>query len=706
MATRYWVPGGTGVWTSTTNWSATSGGPSGASIPTYLDDVVWNASSTSAGALINVAFQSFSPANCNNFTIDNCGADIRFGYTTDASYFAIYGNIYIRNPAKLTTFYEALSLRGTAAKTLDTDTSWQYYSGTTITVLEGSLTLLSALNNMVYSITVNRGASFSTNGYTLRTDRLYLDADLSASSGSIVCDFGASSVYLLNLYTQTYTQINAGTSTLYVGNLVARTNHTFYNFSTNPYATASSIVTLNGSSNVTLNFQTFSGKLMRSGSSSTSNNIINIVTWDFPAGVAGTYGTSGRNGTVFNVTNITGDYNDLIFENCVGTGALSTTSATRIGVAPTATGILGSPTRTIYRSYASGGSFINSTTIAYWAGTSGGTPDYQYNVLPQDTVIVDNNSCTSGATITLGSLSVTDVDMSARTLPFTMTTPGNIAFNVYGDLTLSSAMTAARSLASSSTSLGDLFLYGIAEQKLTFNGITVPWTCSINNPTQITLMDNVGFNNNTRVDLYLGTLALNGKTLSATAFRTMFSTAKTLSFGTGKLKLTNMYAGLTVFTPTDRAAIPNVSWDTGASLEIDSATFTTTFDGFSMGFPPTTIKGTGALTILGSNVFDSLTTDPATAHTIKFEAGKNNVFYAVTMLGSVGKVVTLTSTTTAQTTLTKPSNWNVGVNSTDGGNNTDLVFEDDGTIDYLAVSNIIGNSMATSSGSPGFFSFF
>jgi hypothetical protein len=44
MATRYWV-GGTGNWdsTSTANWSTTSGGSSGASAPTYADNVIFDA---------------------------------------------------------------------------------------------------------------------------------------------------------------------------------------------------------------------------------------------------------------------------------------------------------------------------------------------------------------------------------------------------------------------------------------------------------------------------------------------------------------------------------------------------------------------------------------------------------------------------------------------------------------------------------------
>jgi len=40
MADRYWV-GGTGTWgnSQTTNWSATSGGTAGASVPTASDNV-------------------------------------------------------------------------------------------------------------------------------------------------------------------------------------------------------------------------------------------------------------------------------------------------------------------------------------------------------------------------------------------------------------------------------------------------------------------------------------------------------------------------------------------------------------------------------------------------------------------------------------------------------------------------------------------
>ena len=44
MANRYWV-GGAGNWSSTTKWSTTSGGASGASVPTSVDDAIFDANS-------------------------------------------------------------------------------------------------------------------------------------------------------------------------------------------------------------------------------------------------------------------------------------------------------------------------------------------------------------------------------------------------------------------------------------------------------------------------------------------------------------------------------------------------------------------------------------------------------------------------------------------------------------------------------------
>lgn len=66
MATRYWVGNG-GTWdaSSTTHWSASSGGASGASAPTASDDVIFDANSiTSAGQTVALSSAVCRAINC------------------------------------------------------------------------------------------------------------------------------------------------------------------------------------------------------------------------------------------------------------------------------------------------------------------------------------------------------------------------------------------------------------------------------------------------------------------------------------------------------------------------------------------------------------------------------------------------------------------------------------------------------------------
>ena len=55
MADRFWVTGGTGNWNSTTNWSATTGGASGASVPSTSDTATYDASSGAGTATLDIS---------------------------------------------------------------------------------------------------------------------------------------------------------------------------------------------------------------------------------------------------------------------------------------------------------------------------------------------------------------------------------------------------------------------------------------------------------------------------------------------------------------------------------------------------------------------------------------------------------------------------------------------------------------------------
>lgn len=55
MAARFWVTGGTGDWSSTSNWSATTGGASGASVPSTSDTATYDASSGAGTATLDIS---------------------------------------------------------------------------------------------------------------------------------------------------------------------------------------------------------------------------------------------------------------------------------------------------------------------------------------------------------------------------------------------------------------------------------------------------------------------------------------------------------------------------------------------------------------------------------------------------------------------------------------------------------------------------
>ncbi len=67
MADRYLVTGGTGFWNNTNMWSTTSGGPSGASIPTSTDDVFFDINSYNQNIVISAA-TSVNTLFCSGYT--------------------------------------------------------------------------------------------------------------------------------------------------------------------------------------------------------------------------------------------------------------------------------------------------------------------------------------------------------------------------------------------------------------------------------------------------------------------------------------------------------------------------------------------------------------------------------------------------------------------------------------------------------------
>ena len=67
MAARFWVTGGTGNWNDTSNWSATTGGASGASVPGSADTAALDANSGSGTVTLDIS-PDIQTLTCTGFT--------------------------------------------------------------------------------------------------------------------------------------------------------------------------------------------------------------------------------------------------------------------------------------------------------------------------------------------------------------------------------------------------------------------------------------------------------------------------------------------------------------------------------------------------------------------------------------------------------------------------------------------------------------
>ena len=166
MANRFWVGGGTGNYNSTTNWSASSGGASGASVPTTVDDVFFNASSGSGTATINVA------SNCGSLNLTGFAGALTFTNTLTVNGTALnFGTGgYTITGASFLRLNQSMTITSSAIA----------YAGNIDFVLTGTYTLA---NNMTVSGTV----VFSASGtMTINGNSLNILSNLSHQSNALV----------------------------------------------------------------------------------------------------------------------------------------------------------------------------------------------------------------------------------------------------------------------------------------------------------------------------------------------------------------------------------------------------------------------------------------------------------------------------------------------------------------------------------------
>ena len=195
MALRYWVTGGSGNYDSTTNWSTSSGGASGASVPTTADDAVWDVNSGAGTVAINVA----SVAKSVDFT--NFTGTLDFQDTL-----AVAGNITLGLEMFFSNTTGPPFLRVTAAATLTSNNAIFPY---TFSFLTATVTITLSdtweVGNLVHDIstgnvTVNGNTIFINGNLTnLNTNRYIAGTTVfeMKGTGSISTSYNSTNQYII-----------------------------------------------------------------------------------------------------------------------------------------------------------------------------------------------------------------------------------------------------------------------------------------------------------------------------------------------------------------------------------------------------------------------------------------------------------------------------------------------------------------------------
>jgi len=301
MANRYWV-GGTGTWdTTTTHWSSTSGGASGASVPTSADNVFFDSNSSSAS--YSVAINTASTPACLALSISGpSSGTLTYGTTS-------YG---VNVSGALTIAATGVSAANGYFYLLATTSTTITTNNVTIDTIEchGSTTytLGSAFNGKVYIGTAGSSTTFNTGNFNVTC---------SAATASILGVSGATA----SIFT-------GGTSTLTFSGISSTFNAT----NMTSISAASCTFNFSGTNTVLAGNGFTYGTVNNAGSSKTftisgSNTITTLANTVQPTTFKFTSGTT-QTVTNFNVSGTSGNLVTIISSTSGTAATLSKASGT------------------------------------------------------------------------------------------------------------------------------------------------------------------------------------------------------------------------------------------------------------------------------------------------------------------------------------------------------------------------------------------
>ena len=694
MADRYWV-GGAGTWntSSTTNWSASSGGASGASVPTAADSVIFDQAGTytvtMTGALL-----------CLDLTVSLGTVTFATGTTPTL---AITGNMTLLVGTVWSSTGAVTFNATTTGKTITTN-GVTISGPITLNGVGGGWTLGSALtmntaSNTLGLFTVTNG-TFATGNFNMT-----LGAFASNNSNTRSVTLGTSAI-LASRWTFTTTTgltFSGASSTI---NFTQIASGDDFNGGGLTYGTVALTAANTADANLTIAGANTFGTLSVAARTAVgesyiqfgANQTITTLTLSAPTLSArrimlrsGTYGTQ----RTLTVTTITATVTDYDFRDLVISSA--TLSGTRIGNGGNCSGITFSTAKNVYWSKVAGGNWTDSDA---WAATSGGVAASTNFPLMQDTAYIENTGLNTSTTVTIdNNVNLGSVDASGRTNAVALAQPGGYA--VYGNFVMGSGVTL------SGVANGVSF-FGTAAQSITMNGVTFTRPLTLNKPVSGTVSLSSAFTSTSTVTLSTGTLDLQTYTLTATTFNSNTAAARTLAFGTGNIVvngtgtvwITALGASVLTVTGTPTVNVSNTTATAttvspGSPTEANSISFNFTTGTYALTFSAGSVRNldftgfAGTMANAAKTIYGNLTLAAA------YTAGTNAWTFAAT---SGTKTITSNAFTI---------DWPLTFNGVGGTwklqdaltmGSTRALTHTNGTLDLNGLTLTVGSSYTTATG--------
>lgn len=608
MANRYWV-GGTGSWTAanTANWSATSNGAGGASVPTAADDVFVNASSGGGTLTIATNVALAKSLDFTGFTgnlVLNQGFTLSGGLTLGASMGTITGGGYFYTFSATTDNGGAgwpINMNGKAFPSGSASTF--AFSG-----VGGKWVLQGNANFGTSQINVSSG-TFDTGNYNVTASGITSNSALART-----LTFGSSAITVTAqanpwLIGGSAPTITANTAVVTVtgntnGVAMGSINYNGLSLVFNNQSTQAVVFT----GHFAVRSITFTGSATKFGGASFAGNVVCTDSFvvNGNSAVNRFLVTSTQAGNVISINTPSVTLNNVDFMDISAVGAAAPWTGTSLGDCLGNSGITFPAGATQY--YVTNAS-SNWSDTSKWASSSGGTGGTGRVPLPQDDVRFDANSVTAGGRI----ISIDmprigcNIDLTGAGVNSPTLAPALSTTTMYGSLTWAAGVTAGQSSS-------PWVFAGRGTHTITMNGVApLNWAMSLVAPGGSYSLGGalaIGGNAPGVFNALGGTFNTNNYTMVVGSFGSGGTTTRAVNLGTSTITLTAAAGNWTISGSGLIMSATSATIAYGASASARSFAG----NGFTYGTLDYSIaNSSGSLDISGGNTFGTVNIGPGRA---------------------------------------------------------------------------------------------